>query len=402
MLEENTPDTTQTTYTVSQLNQAVRFLLESHFTTIWVEGEVSNAAFPSSGHWYFSLKDAGAQVRCAMFSARNRALPFKLENGMHVLAHAKISLYEPRGDFQLIVERIEPAGEGALRLAFEKLKQRLASEGLFAAVHKKPLPPLPHTIGVITSPTGAAIRDILIVLKRRFASIPVIIYPTLVQGSSAAQHIAKAINIANQRNECEILVVARGGGSLEDLWPFNEEIVARAIFASKIPIVTGVGHEVDFTIADLVADHRAPTPSAAELISPDARKWQHDLVLTQQRLTNHLRITLQHLNHSLISLSKRLRHPKQLLQEQYQRLDYLEQNLKRALQTILQKKQAQWVELSRALNAISPLATLQRGYAIVTHASSGKIIRSAKEIAIGEKVTARVAEGQLECTVDKT
>ena len=261
---------------VSQLNRQTRQLLETHLPLIWVEGELSNFACPASGHWYFSLKDEQAQVRCAMFRNRNSRVRLpsggRPGNGLQVLVRCRVSLYEGRGEFQLIVEHMEEAGLGALQRRFEQLKNKLDSEGLFTTEHKQPLPALPRRIGVITSPTGAAIQDILQVLQRRFAAIPVTIYPTAVQGQEAIAGLTHAIEQANDHGSCDVLIVGRGGGSMEDLWAFNEESVARAIFASDIPIISAVGHEVDFTIADFVADQRAPTPSAAaELLSPDSR-----------------------------------------------------------------------------------------------------------------------------------
>ena len=253
----------RTVYSVSELNQTIRGLLESEFPLIWVEGEISNLAQPSSGHMYFSLKDESAQVRCAMFRGRNQFLRFTPENGQKVVIRARVSLYEARGEFQLIAEHMEDAGAGALQRAFEELKARLAAEGLFDESLKQDIPELPTRIGVITSPTGAAIRDVLSVLQRRFPAIPVLVYPVPVQGDGAAEKIVATLQLASKRKDCDVLLLVRGGGSLEDLWSFNEEIVARAIVASEIPVVCGVGHEVDFTIADFAADVRAPTPSAA-------------------------------------------------------------------------------------------------------------------------------------------
>ncbi len=265
-------------YTVSRLNKEVRLLLESGLPVLWLEGELSNFAAPASGHWYFSLKDAQAQVRCAMWKQRNSLLRFRPKEGMHVLARARVGLYEPRGEYQLIVEHLEEAGEGALKREFEKLKARLAAEGLFAAERKRPLPPVPRRIGVVTSPTGAAIHDILRVLRARFPAASVLLYPTAVQGAAAVPEIVRAIESASRRGECDVLIVARGGGSLEDLWCFNDERVARAIAGCRVPTISGVGHEVDVTIADFVADLRAPTPSAAALAAvPDKSAWLETL-----------------------------------------------------------------------------------------------------------------------------
>ena len=265
----STTSSQRNTLTVTELNRATSQLLNEHFFSVLVEGEISNLSAPSSGHLYFSLKDSNAQVRCAMFKTQQRKLSFKPENGKQVIVKAQVSLYEPRGDFQLIIEHLEEAGDGALRRAFDLLKVKLSEEGLFSPATKQSIPALPGTIGIITSPSGAAIRDILTVLKRRFTAVPIIVYPVAVQGHNAKHEIAKAIALANEHQLCDVLILGRGGGSLEDLWAFNEELVARAIFASQIPIISAVGHETDITIADFVADLRAATPSAVH--SPTRR-----------------------------------------------------------------------------------------------------------------------------------
>lgn len=397
------PVTTRLVHSVAELNQMIRSLLEDAFPPIWVEGEISNFSCPSSGHWYFTLKDSTAQVKCAMFQGKNRLLGFQPKNGNHVILRAKISLYEPRGDYQLIVDFIEEAGDGALRRAFEILKTKLNNEGLFATEHKKCLPVLPKTIGIITSPTGAAIRDILSVLKRRFPSIAIIVYPTAVQGTLAAKQIAKALAIANQRNECEILILARGGGSLEDLWCFNEEIVARAIYASTLPVISAIGHEIDFTIADFVADVRAPTPSAAaELVSPDRSEWLERLTKLSSTLVQKTRIYLNQHQQLVTGLMKRLRHPGQRIQDQFQRLDDLEQRLRRAMQHSLAMRDHKLATLIRALDAISPLATLARGYSILTLDRSGKIVHAAAQVIVGDNITAQLGTGKLSCQVTST
>lgn len=434
-------------FTVTQLNREVRFLLEGTFPPLWIEGEISNFVAPHSGHWYFSLKDETAQVRCAMFKPQNRRLNITPKDGMHVLIKARVSLYEGRGDFQCLVEHIEEAGIGKLQKAFEELKKRLAASGLFDAVHKKPLPTLPTCIGVITSPTGAAIRDILHVLKRRFACAPVIIYPTLVQGEFAAANIVTAIETANNRNECDVIILARGGGSIEDLWPFNEEIVARAIFKSKIPIISGVGHEIDFTIADFVADVRAPTPSAAaELLTPDKQALLNHLNQLINQLLRFIKQSLTQSQQQLSWLDKQLQqqHPKRRLTERTQKLDHYESTLIRlmydkitakhstlnTLQTALlnntpthtirdhsyhlkiaehqleafiqQKLQAlqhSFIQLSTKLDTLSPLATLQRGYAIATK-QNHKIIVSSDQVKIGDSIDVRLSTGWLGCRIE--
>lgn len=390
----------RTIYTISELNQMVRSLLEDAFPPLWVEGEISNFSCPSSGHWYFSLKDADAQIRCAMFQGKNRTLGFKPTNGSQVLVRGKISLYEPRGDFQLIADFMEEAGDGALRREFEILKAKLAAAGLFNPEHKKPLPTFPKTIGVVTSPSGAAIRDIISVLKRRFPSIPIIIYPTAVQGANAAPQIVAAIETANTRAECDVLIIGRGGGSLEDLWPFNEEIVARAIYASTIPTVSAVGHEIDFTIADLVADQRAATPSAAaELVSPDQAEYIQRLAKLAGRLQHYIQHRLIYTQQLLTNLHKRLKHPGQRIQAQFQRVDELEQRLQRGLYALLNTKRHQLVNITRALEAVSPLATLARGYAIASITNTGHVIRNANEVEIGDNITTQLHQGKLLCVV---
>ncbi len=433
--------------TVSQLNREARRLLESGFPILWVEGEISNLARPGSGHWYFSLKDAGAQVRCAMFRQRNRLLTFKPQDGQQVQLRAKVSLYEPRGDYQLIVDFMEEAGEGALRRAFEILKQKLDAEGLFAAEHKLALPTLPRCIGVVSSPTGAAIRDILKVLRRRFPAIEVIVYPVPVQGEGAAAKIAAMLGTAARRKECDVLILARGGGSLEDLWAFNEEVLARALFACPIPVVCGVGHEVDVTIADLVADLRAPTPSAAaELIVPDREQWLRSLGKLARRSTSSMSRLLARARERFGLSEKRLLrlHPAQTMQQYGQRSDELEQRMLVAMQSMLRDYRGvlaeQFAHLRRlspaqrmanlatkndallgrltggmrrrleamrsrlavstaTLDAISPLATLSRGYAILQRAEDGSVVRRAAQVRKDEMLTAQLGDGKLRTQV---
>jgi exodeoxyribonuclease VII large subunit len=389
-------------YTVSQLNQEVRSLLEYALPFVWLEGEISNLRAPGSGHLYFSLKDARAQVRCALFRNRFKkpgTTETQIKDGMHVLVRANVSLYEERGDFQLIIEQIEEIGDGALRRAFEALKHQLSEEGLFDSTHKKALPEWPTCVGVITSSTGAAVHDILSVLKRRFAGLPIIIYPTQVQGASAADQIVAALHAANTRKECDVLILARGGGSLEDLWPFNEARVARAIYKSNIPIVTGIGHEVDITIADFVADQRAATPSAAaELISPDRSEWTTTLTRLEMRLMHAIGHQFKQYSLLLGQLEKRLPHPKKRLQDQIQKLDGLTQRLCLAEKNILHRTQEKLAYLMQALNNISPLNTLKRGYAIVLREE--KIVQDVAQVNIGDKVNVKLANGALGCRVE--
>ncbi len=433
-------------YTVTRLNREARAILEGSFPLLWVEGEISNLSRPSSGHLYFSLKDAQCQVRCAMFRNRNWLLNFTPENGLQVLVRAQVNLYEGRGEFQLLIEQMEPAGDGALRLAFEQLKQRLYAEGLFSEAHKIELPAIPRSIGVITSPSGAAIRDILNILRRRFPLVPVVIYPVPVQGLGAALAIARAIATADERKDCDVLILARGGGSLEDLWGFNEEIVARAIYACQLPIITGIGHEIDFTIADLTADRRAPTPSAsAELVSPDQEQLLARLGMLERRLWSRIEGRLERAREALTWLSRRLIHPSRRLQDLAQRLDelslrlelatrtlrrdqaaslaaltaelqrmnplhtvlelltqrdYLNKRLRQAIEQMLTTRGIRIVHLSRNLHAISPLATLSRGYAIVTTLPEGRLVQDATRLKLGEEVAARLAKGQIHCKVE--
>lgn len=383
-------------WTVSRLNREVRLLVETGLPALWIEGEVSNLARPASGHLYFSLKDEGAQVRCALWRSAALKLSFAPRNGMQLLVRGRVSVYEPRGEYQLIVEYAEEAGEGVLRRRFEELKARLRTEGLFDEAAKRPLPSLPRRIGVVTSPSGAAIRDILHILRRRFPAVAVVIYPVPVQGEGAAAKIAAALDLASRRAECDVLILARGGGSLEDLWSFNEEIVARAIRACAIPVISGVGHEVDFTIADFAADRRAPTPSgAAEIAVPDAAEWLTRLNKDAGRLRNAIARRLALKVERLEWQTRRLAvaHPGNRLRQHGQRLDELELRLRRAVGAGLDKSRAQADAAARTLHMVSPLATLERGYAIARRAADGQILRSAAQVAPGDGIEVRLARG---------
>ena len=432
-------------YTVSRLNLEARRLVEAGFPPLWVEGELSNLARPRSGHLYFSLKDERCQVRCAMFRMQNRYLDFDPADGMQVLAQVRVSLYPERGEFQLIVQYLEEAGAGALRRAFEALKRRLEGEGLFDSETKRPIPKVPACIGIVTSPTGAALRDILNVMRRRYPGVHAILYPVPVQGEGAASRIAEMVDRAAARAECDVLVLARGGGSLEDLWCFNEEKVARAIHRCPIPIVTGIGHEVDFTIADLVADRRAPTPSAAaELVTPDAMQWRDDIQRARLRLGRLMRRRLEERRGQVRWLLRALPDPQRRLQDHSQRLDglivrtqravrrtldrncdvlrsltarlarqapatvvqanriraeLLAARLRRSMGHGLEKRRAQLQSLNRALAAVGPQQTLHRGYAIVSRQRDGKVLRDATQVEPGERIDARLAQGRLEGTV---
>ncbi len=348
-------------YSVSRLNAEIRAVLEGSFPLIWVEGEISNLVTPRSGHSYFSLKDAHAQVRCALFRNRRQLLRFQPKDGDRVLLRARVSLYEARGEFQLVVEHMEPAGEGALLRAFEALKAKLEKEGLFDARRKKPIPRFPRCVGVVTSPTGAAIRDILQVMRRRWPGLPVILYPTLVQGDEAPAELVQALKLADARGECDLLILARGGGSLEDLAAFNDEQLARTIAALKIPVISAVGHEIDFTIADFVADRRAPTPSAAaELATPDREEVLHRLQQLELRLRRQLdhllearRARLRHAAHKL-----QLLHPARRLEQRQQRLDELQGRLTRAMEGRLRQAATRLERLAQRLARQAPSARL--------------------------------------------
>lgn len=386
-------------YTVSALNAEASSLLTSHFGAIWVSGEISNLSRPSSGHLYFSLKDSGAQIRCALFRFQHQKVDFTLENGQQVIVRAQTGLYEPRGDFQLIVTSVQLAGSGKLQLAFEQLKKDLEKAGLFDDMHKKPLPLFPKQIGIITSTTAAALQDILKVLKRRAPQIPIIIYPTMVQGDNASSQMVDAIRDANTRAECDVLMLARGGGSIEDLWPFNEKNVAHAIFESNIPIVTGIGHQTDFTIADFVADFRAPTPSAAaECVSPNRDEYLNLLSQQLLRLRNIMFTQLKsHQNH-LTHLQKRLQHPGEKLRIQAQQLDQLENQLLRAMRFYLNQKHEKIAHCAQLLETLSPLKILQRGFSI-TRKKSGALITFCNEVTTGEIIVTRVSDGEIESKV---
>jgi exodeoxyribonuclease VII large subunit len=388
-------------YTVGRLNNEARMLLEAGLPALWVEGEISNFAAPSSGHWYFTLKDREAQIRCAMFRARNAQVGFKPRDGQQLLLRGRVSLYEPRGDYQLLVEAMEDAGEGALRREFDRLKAKLAAEGLFDVALKRPLPKMPRRIAVVTSPTGAAIRDVLHILARRFPPAQVLIFPTPVQGAGAVESIVNAIDAVCANGGCDVLIVARGGGSIEDLWCFNDERVARAIRRTAIPVVTGIGHEIDFTIADFAADVRAPTPSgAAELVVPDRTALLTGVRNFAARLQQAVQRQLRHALERHTQLSARLQraHPGHRLQQQVQRLDDLDMRLKRAWDARLTRISQRLQLAQRALDTISPLATLQRGFAIVSTAD-GRVLQDASQVAAGDVIEARLAQGRLRARV---
>ncbi len=433
-------------FTVSRLNTTVRQLLEQEMGSVWLSAEISNFSQPASGHWYFTLKDDGAQVRCAMFRNSNRRVTFRPQHGQQILVRATITLYEPRGDYQLIIESMHPAGEGALQQQFELLKAKLASEGLFDQQHKQPLPEPAKQVGVITSATGAALHDVLRVLHRRDPSLPVNIYPTPVQGADAPAAIVRAIELANQRAECDVLIVGRGGGSLEDLWSFNEERVARAIFASRIPVVSAVGHETDVTIADFVADLRAPTPSAAaEIVSRNQTELLRQLLSQQQRLEmamdyylaqqqrrfsrldhrlqqQHPQLRLARQQTALFRLQQRLNEamenrlrqslrqqdrlsqrlaahqPQPRLFQAQRQLEQMRYRLQQSMEKTLNRDRQRFATLAAQLEGVSPLATLARGFSVTTD-SAGQVVKKTAQLQSGDTLRTRLDDGWVESQV---
>lgn len=403
--------------TVHQLNRTARQLLESHFEWVSVRGELSNVSRPQSGHVYFTLKDSNAQVRCAMFKNSQKNINFKPQDGLAVVVRASVSIYEGRGDYQLIVSQMEQEGFGALQQAFDALKKKLQALGLFDSQFKKGIPKFPKNIGLVTSQTGAALQDILSVLKRRYPVANIILYPTQVQGHPATLELANAIERANHHNKANVIIVARGGGSLEDLWCFNEERVAHAIFNSNIPIVTGIGHEVDFTIADFVADCRAPTPSAAaETITPDRLEliqqfehWQYKLLKTMVKKYQHLSMRVDSLEKQLKNpaqtIKNSLRHATQMQQKMILLIKHIYVNQKSCHQRLVEKlffltnktldhNKSKISQLATHLNAVSPLATLTRGYSIVCDQQSNQIIRDAQQLKKGQVLKTKLSSGE--------
>ena len=441
---------TQHILQVSELTKKVKFMLESELNTVWLCGEISNFIAASSGHWYLSLKDSKSQVRCAMFKGNNRRVRLAgngiPRNGQQVLVRAKVSLYEPRGDFQLIIEQMEDAGEGLLRQQFEQLKSKLNAQGLFGQQFKQTIPKHITTVGIVTSPTGAAVKDIISVLQRRNPLINIIIYPALVQGDHAKHDIVHAVDLANQRDECEVLIVGRGGGSLEDLWPFNEEDVVNAIFHSRIPIISAVGHEIDTTLSDFVADLRAATPSAAaELVSQDSSELNNKFTELSKRAENLLHYKVKQETFALTTLQHRLAqvHPEQKLQQHQQKADelnlrlnsaftrevqrfqqapqklnvallhftplkhikvqqgkvtQLDERLQRAMQHLISSKSEHFISVIEQLNIVSPLATIARGYS-VSRDSKARVIRSIGQIKVGDNISIQLSDGSINAQV---
>ncbi|MCB5162937.1 exodeoxyribonuclease VII large subunit [Marinomonas algarum] len=440
------PPTQETAFTVSQLNRQIQQLLEASLPWILVEGEISNLAKPGSGHWYFSLKDDKAQIRCAMFKSKNNAVRFRPKEGDMVRLRARVTFYGPRGDCQLSVESMESAGEGALQQAFERLKNTLQTEGLFEPKHKKTLPSQPERVAIITSPIGAAVRDMIIAFRRRFPLTELTILPSLVQGKEAAKNILKQLQRAGCSGHFDAIILGRGGGSLEDLWSFNDEALARAIFHAQTPIVSAVGHETDFTIADFVADVRAATPTAAaELLSPDRNQLIRQIEQQEKQLTRRMSRILEQCQQQLDFTTKRIRHPKERIEQQQNQLDQLkrhlqhgiqrhlslhqtqvkntalrleksnpthritrdkqqlldmEKRLSRALNNTFAHKQTAFARIIEKLNLVSPLNTLSRGYAIAS--KDTHVIRSINDVEKGDALTVRVQDGEVNCTVKTT
>ncbi len=445
-MTQPTSSTSRKVYSVSELNLNSKSLLEKHFGLVWIEGEISNLSIPQSGHWYFTLKDEQAQISCAFFRGKNRFVNPVPENGDKVLIRTKVSLFEARGNYQLIVEYMEPAGLGALQRQFEQLKAKLKAEGLFDEHNKKPLPDTITTIGIVTSSSGAAIQDILSIIKRRYPIMKLIIYPVMVQGENAHVSIIKAIEVANQRDEVDVLLLTRGGGSIEDMWCFNNEELARTISTSELPIISAVGHEIDFTISDFVSDLRAPTPSAAaELLTPDAEKLKQEIEYLKTKLQKLLSNKLQSLQQKLDWLGARLINPaeklahqkikitallqrlkfsmsNQLINSKYrvdnlthslelysptveienhtQKIQHLQLRLKNATQNLLNKKSALLKTFSQELNVLSPLATLDRGYSI-TQLEDGKTVTADSELNKGDKLKTRISGKEIYSAVER-
>lgn len=382
-------------FKVSEINHQVRLLLESSYGVLWIEGEISNFKFHSSGHMYLTLKDEKAQLPAVFFSRHNQGLRFELKDGLQVLAFGRLSIYEPRGQYQFYIERIEPKGIGALQLAFIQLKEKLEREGLFDTAHKKPIPKFPRVVGVITSPTGAAIQDILNVLNRRFSGTAVLLNPVQVQGQGAAEQIAKAIEEMNEFGQADVLIVGRGGGSLEDLWAFNEEIVARAVYASRIPVISAVGHEIDWTICDWVADLRAPTPSAAaELVVQNREELQKSLQDFGLRVRNSVLKILQDRREKLQNLceSYAFKQPLSVTQQYSQRVDELLRQLGNYLKSLVLHKAQAFQTLAGRLNALSPLAILERGYSL-SFSQEGDLLKEAGRLKTGDLIRTKLWRG---------
>ena len=392
-------------YTVSEITKYIRVILEDSFPGVWIEGEISNFVLHTSGHMYFSLKDAGSVLKCAMFKRANMALRFKPKDGMKVLVFGKISVYEARGDYQLIAEEIEPKGVGALQLAFQQLKEKLQKEGLFDQSHKMLIPHLPTAIGIVTSPTGAAIRDILNIARRRFSNVEIIINPVKVQGADAKNEIAAALKEFNRMKNVDVIIVARGGGSLEDLWPFNEEVVARAVYDSEIPVISAVGHEIDFTICDFVSDLRAPTPSAAaELVLPRKEDLISQINTVLLRLKNSLSGIVDTLSERLAGFkdSYALRQPMNMIIQHVQAVDDLKKDLILRIDHIVKMRGENFGSVTGKLEALNPLAILNRGYSVTIKLPSGKIVKDSAALSKGDIIETKFGKGIVRSKIEET
>ncbi|MCX6356030.1 MAG: exodeoxyribonuclease VII large subunit [Candidatus Aureabacteria bacterium] len=392
-------------YSVSELTREIKVLLEGRFPGVWVEGEISNIRRPGSGHTYFTLKDEGSQLQAVIYRAQNVRIPFELKDGMQVVARGDVSVYAKGGRYQLTVSELEPRGVGALQLAFEQLKARLAKEGLFDTARKKAIPLLPERIGIVTSPSGAAIRDILNVIQRRFANVRILISPVRVQGETAAAEIAEAIDSFNARGDADVLIVTRGGGSLEDLWAFNEEPVARAIARSRIPVISAVGHEIDYTISDFVADLRVPTPSAAaELVVAKKSELHEKISMLRSALIAGIRGRVEQLRNRvrLCEGSYFLQAPENAVRQYQQLLDELLGRLKRSFHHMAEIARTRLQAIAGKLESLNPLSILSRGYSVVVRERDGTVVCDASEVEVGERVRARLRRGGFVATVDKT
>jgi len=387
--------------TVTQLTSQIKSLLEGAFPDVWVEGEISNLTIPQSGHAYVTLKDERSQVRAVLFRSSQQHLKFLLQNGMQVICRGRVSVYEPRGEYQLILDYIEPRGVGALQLAFEQLKARLEKEGLFDRAHKKPLPVLPRWIGIVTSPTGAAVRDMLRVIERRHPRIHIQIYPVPVQGSEAAPRIVEALQYFNQEKNVDVIIVGRGGGSLEDLWAFNEEIVARAIHASNVPVISAVGHETDFTIADFAADLRAPTPSAAaEVVVEREESFREAIASLTSRLVRSMKQNIATARASLRACLRALGDPRRKLERAAQQVDDLVHRLGLGLRHHVRRDRARLGAMISGLDHLNPLAILARGYSITKLQPEGRILKNAAEAGPGDVIVTHLHSGSLRSRVE--
>ena len=401
---KSTPEKEKHVYTVSELTKYIRVILEDSFPGVWIEGEISNFILHSSGHIYFSLRDASGSLKWAFFKRANERLKFKLKDGMKVICFGSISVYEARGDYQLIVEEVEPKGIGALQLQFQALKEKLTKEGLFDESHKIPIPFLPTRIGIVTSPTGAAIRDILNIARRRFSNVEIIINPVKVQGEGAKDEIANAIREFNKLKAIDVMIVTRGGGSLEDLWPFNEEVVARAIYDSEIPVISAVGHEIDYTISDFVADFRAPTPSAAaELVIPRKEDLVNLINTAIKRLGNALGSKINILAEKLTTLRESyiLRQPLNLITQYEQGIDDLRKDMAIRVDHLVRIKGENFNLLTGKLETLSPLAILNRGYSITTKLPGGVILKDARALKKGDEIETKLGNGKLKSRVEE-